>query len=68
MADNKKTSLFLFETMSHVAPDGLELAPQECSLLDPPALSSQVPELQLRTAMLKYSEIIVEMQLFKIHI
>lgn len=54
--------------MSHVAPDGLELAPQECSLLDPPALSSQVPELQLRIATLKYSEIIVEMQLFKIHI
>lgn len=54
--------------MSHVAPDGLELAPQEYPLLDPPALSSQVPELQLRIAMLKYSEIIVEMQLFKIHI
>lgn len=60
MADNKKTALFLFETLSHVAPDGLELATQGCPLLDPPAFSSQVPELQLRNAMLKYSERIVE--------
>lgn len=62
MADNKKkTSLFLFESVSHVAPDGLELATQGCPLLDPPAFISQVLELQLRIATLKFSEIIVQM-------
>lgn len=47
--------------MSHLAPHGLELDTQGCPILDPLAFSSQVLELQLRMAMLKFSEITVEM-------